>query len=254
MITQTRIGIGYDIHRLVTGRKLVLGGVEIPFERGALGHSDGDALSHAITDALLGAASLGDLGRYFPDNDPQFKNASSVDLLVQVVRHLAMRNCRVGNVDTTVVIEAPRLAPFIRPMRARLAKALAIPEERVSIKAKSNEGLGAVGKGEAVIAHAVCTVECPEPRAARASVSSDAGTAGFSVTGSLRPSAAAIVTAVFLLVAAVIAVMRTVGGLTWEKSFWAGILVLLVALGAFALNSALVLLRAFLSARKIQKP
>lgn len=163
MTMHTRIGIGYDIHRLVAGRKLMLGGVEIPFERGALGHSDGDALLHSIADALLGAAALGDLGQYFPDRDPQFKDASSIDLLAQVVRHLAERNWQTGNVDTTIIIEAPRLAPYIHPMRSRIAKTLGIPEDRVSIKAKTNEGLGAIGRGEAVVAHATCTIESSDP-------------------------------------------------------------------------------------------
>lgn len=153
-----RAGIGYDLHRLVDGRPLVLGGVTIPFERGLAGHSDADAICHAVTDAILGAAGAGDIGRHFPDTDPRWKDASSVDLLrraVAVVRDLGLA---VGNVDVTVILERPKLAPHIEAMCANLADALAVTVDRVNIKGKTNEGVGGLGRGEAIAVHAVALV------------------------------------------------------------------------------------------------
>jgi 2-C-methyl-D-erythritol 2,4-cyclodiphosphate synthase len=155
-----RIGAGYDIHHLVEGRRLILGGVEIPFEKGLLGHSDSDALTHAVCDALLGAAALGDIGRHFPDSDAKWKGASSLELLARVVELIAERGYRVANIDATVVAERPRLAPFIEEMRSRLAKVLEVEMEQVSVKAKTNEELDAVGRGEAMAAHAVALIVC----------------------------------------------------------------------------------------------
>ena len=158
MQTLTRIGIGYDIHRLVEGRKLILGGVEIPFEKGLLGHSDSDVLTHAICDALLGAAALGDIGSHFPDNDPQFAGASSLDMLARVVEVLRERGYQVANVDSTVMTERPRLAPHIGAIRHKLAAVLQVAVEQVSVKAKTNEKLDAVGQGEAMTAQAIALI------------------------------------------------------------------------------------------------
>jgi 2-C-methyl-D-erythritol 2,4-cyclodiphosphate synthase len=155
MISSNRIGIGYDIHRLVEGRKLVLGGVEIPFEKGLLGHSDSDVLIHAICDALLGAAALGDIGTHFPDTDPRWAGASSLDFLARVVKLLAEQGYRVENVDATVMAERPKLKPYIQAIRERLASVLHVNVGQVSVKAKTNEELGPVGRGEAMAAHAV---------------------------------------------------------------------------------------------------
>ena len=153
-----RVGIGYDSHRFAPGRRLVLGGIEIPSERGLNGHSDADVVAHAITDALLGAAALGDIGTHFPPSDPRWKDADSLELLAQVRRWLTERGYRVGNVDVTIVCEAPRLGPFIAEMRARLAATLEIETERISIKAKTNEGMGWIGRGEGVAALAVAVL------------------------------------------------------------------------------------------------
>jgi 2-C-methyl-D-erythritol 2,4-cyclodiphosphate synthase len=150
-----RAGTGYDLHRLVEGRPLVLGGITIPSARGALGHSDADVLCHAVTDAILGAACLGDIGRHFPDSDPTWKGASSLDLLARAVAMAAGEGLQVGNIDVTVVLEAPRIRDYLDAMRAAVAKAIGIDEGRVSIKGKTNEGVDAVGRGEAVAAHAV---------------------------------------------------------------------------------------------------
>ena len=150
-----RIGIGYDIHRFQEGRRLLLGGVEIEGEQGLGGHSDADVLLHAIMDALLGAAGLGDIGQHFPPGDPRYKDASSLALLGRVAAFLATMGYAVGNVDATVVAEHPRLSPFIPEMRHRIAAALSIPEESVGVKATTNEGLGDVGRGEAIAALAV---------------------------------------------------------------------------------------------------
>lgn len=155
MNESSRIGIGYDIHRLVDGRKLVLGGVEIPFEKGLLGHSDSDVLTHAICDALLGAAALGDIGTHFQDSDPQWSGASSLEFLERVVDMLAEKGYRVANVDTTVIAEQPKLRPHIQAIRARLASILRIDVDQVSVKAKTSEGLESIGRGEAIAAQSV---------------------------------------------------------------------------------------------------
>ncbi|MGH7786289.1 MAG: 2-C-methyl-D-erythritol 2,4-cyclodiphosphate synthase [Candidatus Binatia bacterium] len=154
-----RVGQGWDIHRLVAGRPLRLGGLEIPHERGLLGHSDGDAVLHAVTDALLGALAAGDIGQHFPDTDPRYRGADSAVLLAAVVQMVAARRQRVGNVDVTVLAERPKLAPFVPAMRARLAALLGVDEACVSIKAKTMEGLGAIGAGEAIGALAVVLLE-----------------------------------------------------------------------------------------------
>ena len=151
-------GIGYDCHPFATGRRLVLGGVEVPHDRGLAGHSDADVLVHAIIDALLGAAAMGDIGEHFPDTDEQYRDASSIDLLREVVAQLADRGHKVGNVDATVIIERPKLAPARAQIRANLASALGLPLERVNVKATRGEGMGFVGREEGVAALAVATV------------------------------------------------------------------------------------------------
>lgn len=153
-----RIGIGYDAHRLVDGRPLVLGGVTIPHDKGLAGHSDADVLLHAIADALLGAAALGDLGAHFPDTDPDWKGADSQELLRQVDEAVRAAGYAPHNVDSTVVLERPKLRPHIDTMRANVADCLGLAREAVSVKATTNEGLGPVGNGEGAVAHAVCTV------------------------------------------------------------------------------------------------
>lgn len=155
MNSLVRIGTGYDIHRLTEGRKLVLGGVEIPFEKGLLGHSDSDVLTHAVCDALLGAAGLGDIGTHFPDTEARWSGASSLDFLSRVIELLAERGHRVGNIDATVIAERPKLKPHIQAIRERLAAVLQVDVDRVSVKAKTNEGLDSVGRSEAIAAHAV---------------------------------------------------------------------------------------------------
>ena len=154
-----RIGHGYDVHRLVEGRKLVLGGVEIPFEKGLLGHSDADVLAHAVMDALLGAAALGDIGKLFPDSDPAYEGADSLALLGRVVQALDENGYRTGNVDATVLAQRPKLAPHIPLMRQRLAAAMGVDPGRVSVKATTEEGLGFTGSGEGIAAHAVALIE-----------------------------------------------------------------------------------------------
>src|SRR5262245_2860630 len=153
-----RAGTGYDLHRLVEGRPLVVGGVTIPHDRGPLGHSDGDVACHAATDAILGALALGDIGRHFPDTDPQRKGASSLDLLSRAVALARDHGFEVGNVDVTVVLERPKIKDHIDAMRAAMAKAIGIDVDRVSIKGKTNEGVDAIGRGEAIAAHAVAQV------------------------------------------------------------------------------------------------
>ena len=150
-----RAGTGYDLHRLVEGRPLILGGVAIPSDRGAFGHSDADVVCHAITDAVLGALSLGDIGRHFPDTDPRWKDASSLDLLRRSAAMAAECGYEVGNVDVTILLERPKIKNYVDAMRVELARALGIDASRVSIKGKTNEGMDAVGRGEAVAAHAV---------------------------------------------------------------------------------------------------
>lgn len=154
-----RIGHGYDVHRLVTGRKLILGGVEIPYEKGLLGHSDADVLSHAIADALLGAAALGDIGTHFPDTDPAYENADSLVLLHQVCALLQGAGYSVGNIDATVIAQAPKLKPYIADMQRSLAAACEISSDRISVKATTEEHLGFTGAGEGIAAHAVCLIE-----------------------------------------------------------------------------------------------
>jgi 2-C-methyl-D-erythritol 2,4-cyclodiphosphate synthase/2-C-methyl-D-erythritol 4-phosphate cytidylyltransferase len=153
-----RAGIGYDLHRLVEGRPLILGGVTIPFDRGLAGHSDADAVCHAITDAVLGAAGAGDIGRHFPDTDPAWKGASSVDLLRRAVEVVRDRGYEIGNVDASVIAERPKLLPYIDAMTANIAAALGISTDRVSIKGKTNEGVGELGRGEAIAVHAIALV------------------------------------------------------------------------------------------------
>ena len=157
-----RIGQGYDVHRLVEGRKLILGGVEIPFERGLLGHSDADVLTHAIMDALLGAAALGDIGQHFPDTDPAYAGADSLKLLREVNALLRQRGWRVGNIDSTILAQRPKLAPYLPEMRRRLAQCLEISPEQVSVKATTEEKLGFTGSGEGMAAQAVCLLEAME--------------------------------------------------------------------------------------------
>jgi 2-C-methyl-D-erythritol 2,4-cyclodiphosphate synthase len=159
MTAQTRIGLGWDLHRLVPGRKLILGGVAIPFEKGLLGHSDADALTHAIIDALLGAIGAGDIGTHFPDSDPAWLDASSARLLALTMERVHAAGWRIGNVDATVVTEAPRIGPFREAMRAVLAKSLGVEPARVSIKAKTSEGCGPEGRGEAISAQAIVLLE-----------------------------------------------------------------------------------------------
>lgn len=159
-----RIGQGFDAHALVAGRKLVIGGVEIPYEKGLAGHSDADVLIHAVCDALLGAAGLGDIGAHFPDTDARYKDIDSRRLLSEVATLLARSRYRVVNVDTTVIAQAPRMAPHIAAMRANLAQALGIEVEAVSVKAKTTEKLGFVGRGEGIAAEAVVLIEEARPR------------------------------------------------------------------------------------------
>ncbi len=154
-MTMPRVGIGYDLHRLVDGRPLILGGVRIPFERGLTGHSDADAVCHAVTDALLGAAAAGDIGRHFPDTDTQWKGASSIELLRAVAALVRERGFEIGNVDVVVVAERPKIGPFAREMEASVAAAVGVAPELVSIKGKTNEGVDATGRGEAIATHAV---------------------------------------------------------------------------------------------------
>lgn len=153
-----RAGIGYDLHRLVEGRPLILGGVTIPFGKGLLGHSDADAVCHAITDAVLGAAAAGDIGRHFPDTDPVWKGASSIDLLQRAAAIVRGLGLEVGNVDASVIAERPTLAPYVDAMRANIAAALGIAVDCVSVKGKTNEGVGELGRGEAIAVHAIALI------------------------------------------------------------------------------------------------
>jgi 2-C-methyl-D-erythritol 4-phosphate cytidylyltransferase / 2-C-methyl-D-erythritol 2,4-cyclodiphosphate synthase len=163
------VGTGYDLHTLVEGRPLVLGGVTVPSNRGALGHSDADVVCHAVTDALLGAAALGDIGRHFPDTDPAWKDASSIDLLARAAALVRGAGYDVTNVDVSVILQRPKIAPFIDAIREGVARAVGLPLVRVSVKGKTNEGVDAVGRGEAIAAHAVALIEAvaePSPAAA----------------------------------------------------------------------------------------
>ena len=154
-----RIGHGYDVHRLTEGRKLILGGVEIPYEKGLLGHTDADVLTHAVMDALLGAAGLGDIGRHFPDNDDRFLGADSLLLLKEVCRLLSVKGYRIGNVDVTVIAQRPKLMQFIPEMRRNLAGVMNVDEDAVNVKATTEEKLGFTGEGLGIAAHAVALIE-----------------------------------------------------------------------------------------------
>lgn len=154
-----RIGHGYDVHKLVENRKLIIGGVDIPYEKGLLGHSDADVLLHAIGDALMGAAALGDIGCIFPDNDPKFKDADSLVLLKEVVALLKSKGFSVVNIDSTLIAQKPKMRPYIDAMRKNIADACGVSENMVSVKATTEEGLGFSGRGEGISAHAVCLIE-----------------------------------------------------------------------------------------------
>ena len=154
-----RIGHGYDVHRLTEGRALILGGVRIGYEKGLLGHSDADVLLHAVSDALLGAAGLGDIGRHFPDTDPKYKGADSLELLRQVAGKIAAAGYRVGNVDVTMIAQRPRLKDYIPQMEANIAAALGVEPGRINVKATTEEQLGFTGSGEGMACHAVCLLE-----------------------------------------------------------------------------------------------
>ena len=154
-----RIGIGYDVHRLTEDRDFIVGGVKIPYEKGLLGHSDADVLLHAVIDALLGAAALGDIGRHFPDNREEYRGASSMELLKQVGKMLEDKLYLIENIDATIIAQQPKLAPYIPAMVKNIAEVLGIEEERVNVKAKTEEGLGFTGAGEGVAANAVCLLE-----------------------------------------------------------------------------------------------
>ncbi len=158
-MTKLRVGHGYDVHRLVEGRALILGGVTVPFDRGLLGHSDADVLTHAVMDALLGAAALGDIGKLFPDSDAAYAGADSIALLERVTALLREHGWQVGNVDATVVAQTPKLAPYIPEMRRRLAEAMGLDVDCVSVKATTEERLGFTGSGEGMAAHAVALIE-----------------------------------------------------------------------------------------------
>lgn len=151
-----RIGHGYDVHRLVEGRRLILAGVEIPYEKGLLGHSDADVLAHAIADALLGAAALGDIGGLFPDSDPAYQDADSMVLLREVWSKVKRKGFSISNIDATVVAQAPKLKPFLLEMRKRIAEACELSVDQVNVKATTEEGMGFTGQGEGMAAHAVC--------------------------------------------------------------------------------------------------
>lgn len=158
-MTKLRVGHGYDVHRLVAGRALILGGVTVPFDRGLLGHSDADVLTHAVMDALLGAAALGDIGKLFPDSDAAYAGADSIALLERVTALLREHGWQVGNVDATVVAQTPKLAPYVPEMRRRLAEAMGLDVDCVSVKATTEERLGFTGSGEGMAAHAVALIE-----------------------------------------------------------------------------------------------
>lgn len=154
-----RIGFGYDVHKLVEGRKLILGGVEIPHTLGLLGHSDADVLLHSISDAILGAAALGDIGKHFPDTDPKYKGADSLKLLAEAYRLVKEKGYRIGNIDVTVAAQKPKLAPHIEKMRENIAKALRCDTDKISVKATTTEKLGFEGKEEGISSYCVCIIE-----------------------------------------------------------------------------------------------
>lgn len=154
-----KIGIGYDVHKLTAGRKLILGGVEIPYELGLMGHSDADVLLHAVMDAILGAMALGDIGTHFPDSDPQFEGISSLELLRHVAKLMDSRGFRIGNIDAVIVAQKPKMKDYIPEMRRKIAEFLQTSVENVSVKATTEEGLGFTGRGEGISAHCVCLLE-----------------------------------------------------------------------------------------------
>lgn len=154
-----RIGHGYDVHKLVEGRKLIMGGVDIPYEKGLLGHSDADVLLHAISDALLGAAALGDIGKLFPDTDPRFKGADSLVLMAEVYRQIKEKGYKVVNVDATIIAQKPKMRPHIDLMRSNIAKALDVDTDCINVKATTEEGMGFTGDGLGISAHAVCLID-----------------------------------------------------------------------------------------------
>ena len=153
-----RVGMGYDVHKLVEGRKLILGGVEIPYEKGLLGHSDADVMLHAVMDALLGAAALGDIGLHFPDTDPKYKGASSIKLLEHVGRLLEENGYVIENIDATIIAQRPKMRPHIDQMRENMAKALKIDVDQINVKATTEEGLGFTGSGEGISSQAICAI------------------------------------------------------------------------------------------------
>ena len=154
-----RIGHGYDVHRLVEGRKLILGGVEIPYEKGLLGHSDADVLTHSVADSILGALAMGDIGKHFPDNDEKYKGADSIMLLKEVYNIMKEKGYKIGNIDVTVICQEPKLSPFTDKMREILADALSTEKDRISVKATTEEKLGFTGNKEGIASHAVCLLE-----------------------------------------------------------------------------------------------
>ena len=153
-----RVGMGYDVHKLVEGRALIIGGVEIPYEKGLLGHSDADVLLHAIMDALLGAAALGDIGKHFPDTDPAYKGISSIKLMEHVANLLEEKNYVIGNIDATIIAQRPKMAPHIPAMRENIAEALQISVDQINVKATTEEGLGFTGSGEGISSQAICAL------------------------------------------------------------------------------------------------
>ena len=154
-----RIGHGYDVHKLVEGRKLIMGGVEIPYEKGLLGHSDADVLLHAISDALLGAAALGDIGKLFPDTDPQFKGADSLVLMAEVYRQIKEKGYKLVNIDATIIAQRPKMRPHIDNMRSNIARTLGVDMDCINVKATTEEGMGFTGEGLGISAHAVCLID-----------------------------------------------------------------------------------------------
>lgn len=173
-----RIGMGYDVHRLVEERELVIGGVKIPYEKGLLGHSDADVLLHAIMDALLGAAALGDIGKHFPDTDPKYRGISSLELLRQVGEMLSEKGFLIENIDSTIIAQAPKMRPFIDTMRENIASVLELDVDHVSVKATTEEGLGFTGIGEGISAQAVCMLTSPFDLTAQQISAGCAGCAG----------------------------------------------------------------------------
>ncbi|WP_055669237.1 2-C-methyl-D-erythritol 2,4-cyclodiphosphate synthase [Desnuesiella massiliensis] len=153
-----RIGLGYDVHKLIEGRKLIIGGVDIPYEKGLLGHSDADVLTHAIMDSILGAAALGDIGRHFPDNQAKYKGISSLDLLAQVNTLLSSKGYYIENIDATIIAQKPKMAPFIEKMISNISKVLEIDSDKINIKATTEEGLGFTGSGEGISSQAICLI------------------------------------------------------------------------------------------------